>query len=106
MFCMNCGQAIPGTAQWCSACGTQVTVRLATVAPGRGAGAAAATAPGAAPISPSKHIGEDVKARSRGVKVIKQQAASEPALLGLLGAYKWQIKSPAADPLIVVQPSM
>jgi hypothetical protein len=41
-----------------------------------------------------------------GVKVLKHNAESEPTLFGLLGAYKWQIKSPAADPLIVVQPSL
>jgi hypothetical protein len=40
-----------------------------------------------------------------GVKVVKQNADSEPMLFGLLGAYKWQINSAGADPLIVVQPS-
>ena len=38
-----------------------------------------------------------------GVKVLKHNAESEPTVFGLLGAYKWQIKSPAADPMIVVQ---
>ncbi len=42
---------------------------------------------------------------SSGVKVIKQNADSEPMLFGLLGAYKWQINGAGADPLIVVQPS-
>lgn len=43
---------------------------------------------------------------ANGVKVIRHNAESEPTLFGLIGAYKWQIKSPAADPMIIVQPSM
>jgi hypothetical protein len=39
-----------------------------------------------------------------GVKVIRQNAQVEPSLLGLVGAYRWQIKSPGANPVIVVQP--
>lgn len=60
MFCLNCGQEIPDTAQWCSACGTHVTVRPATAG-----GGGAAAAPAAVPISLSRHIGEEMKARSK-----------------------------------------
>ncbi len=38
-----------------------------------------------------------------GVKVLKHNAESEPTFFGFFGAYKWQIKSPAANPEIVVQ---
>lgn len=41
-----------------------------------------------------------------GVKVIKQNAQIEPSLFGLVGAYRWQIKSPDAGPVIVVQPTI
>ena len=64
MFCMNCGRDIPDVAQWCSACGTQVTVRPAT-ATADGGGSAAAAAPAGTPVSLSKHIGDEVKARSK-----------------------------------------
>jgi hypothetical protein len=37
------------------------------------------------------------------LKVIKQNAESEPMFFGLFGAYKWQIRSPDANPEIVVQ---
>ena len=40
-----------------------------------------------------------------GVTVLKHNAQSEPWLFGLLGSYKWQIKSPDANPFIVVQPA-
>lgn len=39
-----------------------------------------------------------------GVKVIKHNAQSQPSAFGLLGGYKWQIKSPDENPLIVIQP--
>ena len=44
MFCEHCGQEIPDVAQWCSACGTQVTVRT-TATPSRGSAAGVAPAP-------------------------------------------------------------
>jgi hypothetical protein len=65
MFCLNCGQEIPNTAQWCPTCGTQVTVRPSVATPGGGTGTATATAPAASPVSLSKHIGDEVKARSK-----------------------------------------
>ncbi|MFA7346283.1 MAG: hypothetical protein WCZ86_00850 [Desulfurivibrionaceae bacterium] len=37
-------------------------------------------------------------------KVLKHNAQSQPKLFGLLGDYKWQIKSPDENPVIVVQP--
>jgi len=40
-----------------------------------------------------------------GAKVIKHNAQSQPSLFGLLGGYKWQIKSPDENPFIVIQPS-
>jgi hypothetical protein len=40
-----------------------------------------------------------------GVQVVRHNAESEPVFFGLFGAYKWQIKSPNADPMIVVKPS-
>lgn len=42
---------------------------------------------------------------ANGVQVVRHNAESEPLFFGLLGAYKWQIKSPSADPVIVVKPS-
>lgn len=41
---------------------------------------------------------------ANGVKVVKQNAQVEPSLFGLMGAYRWQIKSPDANPVIVLQP--
>ena len=41
----------------------------------------------------------------KGVKVIKHNAQSEPKLFGLLGGYKWELKSVDAQPFIIVQPS-
>jgi hypothetical protein len=41
---------------------------------------------------------------ANGVQVVRHNAESEPTLFGLLGAYRWQIKSPNADPVIVVKP--
>jgi hypothetical protein len=38
-----------------------------------------------------------------GLKVISHNAESEPMFFGLLGSYKWQIRSPDANPKIVVQ---
>ena len=43
---------------------------------------------------------------ANGVKVVKHNAESEPTLFGLVGVYKWRIKSSAANPMIVVQPSL
>jgi hypothetical protein len=40
-----------------------------------------------------------------GVQVVRHKAESEPVFFGLFGAYKWQIKSPNADPMIVVKPA-
>jgi hypothetical protein len=40
-----------------------------------------------------------------GVQVVRHNAESEPVFFGLFGAYKWQIKSPNANPVIVVKPS-
>jgi len=42
---------------------------------------------------------------ANGVKVLKHNAESTPTLLGLLGAYTWKIKSPAAEPMILLQPA-
>lgn len=42
---------------------------------------------------------------ANGVNVLKHNAESTPSFFGLFGAYKWQVKSPAADPVIVVQTS-
>jgi hypothetical protein len=42
---------------------------------------------------------------ANGVQVVRHNAESEPTFFGLFGAYKWQIKSPTADPVIVVKPS-
>ena len=42
---------------------------------------------------------------ANGVQVVRHNAESEPMFFGLFGAYKWQIKSPSADPVIVVKPS-
>lgn len=41
---------------------------------------------------------------ANGVQVVRHNAESEPTFFGLIGAYKWQIKSPNADPMIVVKP--
>jgi len=41
---------------------------------------------------------------ANGVQVIRHNAESEPIFFGLIGAYKWQIKSPNADPMITVKP--
>lgn len=41
---------------------------------------------------------------AKGVKVLKHNAQSEPKVFGFFGGYKWEIKSPEADPFIVVQP--
>ncbi len=41
---------------------------------------------------------------ANGVQIVRHNAESEPTLFGLLGAYRWQIKSPNADPVIVVKP--
>ena len=38
-----------------------------------------------------------------GVKVISQNATTEPSLFGLMGAYKWQIKSSDVLPSMVVK---
>lgn len=38
-----------------------------------------------------------------GVKIISHNATSEPSLFGLLGSYKWQIKSPDALPRMVIK---
>jgi hypothetical protein len=40
-----------------------------------------------------------------GVQVVRHNAESEPMFFGLFGAYKWQIKSPNADPMMVVKPA-
>lgn len=40
-----------------------------------------------------------------GVKVLKHNAQSEPSFYGYLGSYRWRIKSPDADPLILVRPN-
>jgi len=38
-----------------------------------------------------------------GFKVVKENADSKPMVFGLLGSYKWQIRTPDANPEIVVQ---
>ena len=43
---------------------------------------------------------------ARGLTVVRHNAQSEPSFWGLIGTYKWEIKSPDADPLIVVRPSI
>jgi hypothetical protein len=40
---------------------------------------------------------------ANGVKVIKHNAESEPYFFGLLGDYKWSIKSPGPEPTIELQ---
>ena len=40
-----------------------------------------------------------------GVTVVRHNAQSEPFFWGLFGTYKWEIKSPGANPVIVVRPS-
>jgi hypothetical protein len=40
-----------------------------------------------------------------GIQVVRHNAESEPTFFGLLGAYKWQIKSLSANPVIVVKPA-
>ena len=42
---------------------------------------------------------------ANGFQVVRHNAESEPTFFGFFGAYKWQIKSPSADPVIVVKPS-
>jgi hypothetical protein len=42
---------------------------------------------------------------AQGVKVVKHNAQSEPSFYGLWGGYKWEIKSPDADPFIIVKPT-
>jgi hypothetical protein len=37
--------------------------------------------------------------------VVRHNAQSEPSFWGLFGAYKWEIKSPGANPVIIVRPS-
>jgi hypothetical protein len=39
-----------------------------------------------------------------GLKVLKQNAQSQPGIWTPFGSYKWRIDSPDADPVIVVQP--
>lgn len=41
-----------------------------------------------------------------GATVVRHNAQSEPFLWGLIGTYKWEIKSPGAEPVIVVRPSL
>jgi Type II secretion system (T2SS), protein G len=41
---------------------------------------------------------------ARGATVVKHNAESTPVAFGLFGDYKWQIKSPAANPFIVIRP--
>lgn len=41
---------------------------------------------------------------ANGAKVLKHNAQSQPKFFGLLGDYKWQIKSPDANPIMIVQP--
>jgi len=69
VFCKACGKEISDDAQWCSACGTQVGVCSTSTTPGGKSAAAAAIAPesshAASALSLSKHIGDEVKARSR-----------------------------------------
>lgn len=68
MFCMNCGQQMPEAAQWCSACGAQLNNVSPKAAPAGSSAAAPAVAPAVeatAPPSLSRHIGDEVKARSR-----------------------------------------
>lgn len=40
---------------------------------------------------------------SSGVKVVSHNASSEPSLFGMLGSYKWSIKSPDQVPSMVVK---
>jgi len=40
---------------------------------------------------------------ANGIQVVRHNADSEPTLFGLIGSYKWQIKSPNANPVIVVK---
>lgn len=41
---------------------------------------------------------------ANGVQVVRHNAESAPTFFGLIGAYRWKIKSPNADPMIVVKP--
>ena len=65
MFCQKCSKEISDDAQWCSACGTPVTVPSTSAASSGGGTATAAAPPVASALSLSKHIGDEVKARSR-----------------------------------------
>lgn len=66
MFCLSCGQELPNTAQWCSTCGTQVAARASAAASGSaGPGKSPEPSPAAGALSLSKHIGDEVKARSK-----------------------------------------
>ena len=66
--------------------------------------------PGKKDINELKSIGAKMAGTltvslARSVKVVKHNAQSEPKLFGLLGGYKWEIKSPDADPIIIVKPA-
>lgn len=70
MFCKSCGQELSNDARWCSSCGTAVTARpAASQSTAYAVGAAVAPAPDpnqtSAGPSLSRHIGDEVKARSR-----------------------------------------
>ena len=63
---------------------------------------------GRGPSATQFHRGEKIDGTlsvsvANGVKTLKHNAESEPTFFGLFGSYKWQIRSPAADPMIVVQ---
>ena len=64
--------------------------------------------PGAKDLAQLKAAGAKIDGTLRisvdsGVKVLQQNADSTPWLNGLWGAYSWSIKSPGADPVMVVQ---
>ena len=40
----------------------------------------------------------------RGVKVLRHNAPTKPSVNGLFARYKWRIKSPDADPFMIVRP--
>ena len=43
---------------------------------------------------------------ARGVKILRHNAQKVPRFFGLFGAYVWEIKSPDANPVIVLRPAV
>lgn len=89
MFCKSCGQGIPEHAQWCFACGTQVTVRALATGSVGGASAQVLTdssPPSKVGLSISRQIGDELKARSTDAWAAVKLFAKNP-VGGLPRAY-------------------